>query len=60
MGDETQTIYDLGAGEVIYLYFVLPAYCYYCDSWAFVDIEDDIDESNEFNNSYDSTVYVSW
>ncbi|MBT3219186.1 MAG: hypothetical protein HN348_08855 [Proteobacteria bacterium] len=60
VGDETQTIYGMGAGEVSYLDFVLPAVCWYCDSWAFVDIDDDIDESNESNNDYGSTVYVSW
>ena len=57
-GDERQTINGMSAGASVILQFVLPSNCMFCDSWAYVDIDNTVAETDETNNDYWATVYV--
>jgi hypothetical protein len=55
-GDVYQRVNDLGAGQTEFLEFIIEDMCSYCESWTLLDSFDEVDESNEGDNTAETDV----
>jgi len=55
-GDEYLRVNDLGAGQTEFIEFIIEDMCSSCESWTLIDSFDEVDESNEGDNTADTDV----